>query len=65
MANEQEKYDLWDEFLTEWPASRIKNMKLEEYTQAGNPETFCNWIESRLQNLGSIWGGVIIQIWYF
>jgi len=57
MSNNTEKYDLWDEFLKVWPASRIKEMKLEEYNQAGDFETFCNWLESKLEKIGSIWGG--------
>lgn len=50
-------YVLWDEFLNAWPVSRVKTMSLTEYSSAGNPDSFCNWVESRLVKLGSIWGG--------
>lgn len=32
-------------------------MTLDEYTQAGSKDSFSYWIESRLHELGSIWGG--------
>jgi len=57
MTVNDELYELWDEFLKEWPASRLKDMSLEEYNKAGDFSTFCNWIESRTEKLGSIWGG--------
>jgi hypothetical protein len=40
-----------------WPASRLAVMTLDEYTQAGSKDSFTYWIESRLDELGSIWGG--------
>lgn len=56
-ANGQERYQLWDDFLRAWPAERLLRMTLDEYTQAGSKETFTYWIESKLDKLGSIWGG--------
>ena len=50
-------YDLWDEFLRVWPLSKIKTMTIDEYTNVGSTETFTYWIESKISNLGSIWGG--------
>ncbi|RFP77113.1 hypothetical protein DY262_18300 [Hydrogenophaga borbori] len=32
-------------------------MSLADYTQAGNKDCFTYWLESRTENLGSIWGG--------
>lgn len=57
MSDFQTQYALWDEFLTVWPASRLATMTLDEYTQAGSKDSFTYWIESRLDELGSIWGG--------
>lgn len=57
MSDFQKHYALWDEFLTVWPASRLATMTLDDYTQAGSKDTFTYWIESRLDELGSIWGG--------
>jgi 5-methylcytosine-specific restriction enzyme subunit McrC len=36
MSDFQQQYDLWDEFLKTWPASRLAAMTLDEYTQAGS-----------------------------
>ncbi|MEN1910946.1 hypothetical protein P5Z57_28165, partial [Pseudomonas sp. CD3(2023)] len=57
MSDFQKEYALWDEFLSIWPASRLACMTLDEYTQAGSKDSFTYWIESRLDELGSIWGG--------
>lgn len=57
MSGFQERYELWDEFLSVWPASRLATMSLDEYSQAGSKDSFTYWIESRLDELGSIWGG--------
>lgn len=38
-------------------ASRLATMALDEYSQAGSKDSFTYWIESRLDELGSIWGG--------
>jgi len=53
----QNQYALWDKFLSVWPASRLATMTLDEYSQAGSKDSFTYWIESRLDELGSIWGG--------
>jgi len=52
-----ENYSIWDEFLKEWPLERVRNMTLDEYTQVGSKDTFTYWIESKLDSMGSIWGG--------
>lgn len=57
MSDFQKQYDLWDEFLNVWPASQLAKMTLNEYTRAGSKDSFTYWIESRLDELGSIWGG--------
>lgn len=53
----RENYALWDEFLEKWPIDRIENMTLPEYTSVGSKDTFTYWIESKLDQMGSIWGG--------
>ncbi|GEM_PF-591718 len=50
-------YDLWHEFKKVWPVERSKMMTLSEYTNCGKKDTFTYWIESKLDKLGSIWGG--------
>jgi 5-methylcytosine-specific restriction endonuclease McrBC GTP-binding regulatory subunit McrB len=52
-----ERYQLWDRFLERFPLERLNAMTLEEYTRVGSKDTFCWWIESGLDELGSIWGG--------
>lgn len=57
MSDFQKQYALWDEFLSVWPASRLATINLVDYSQAGSKDSFTYWIESRLDELGSIWGG--------
>ena len=47
----------WREFLETWPIERLRTMTLPEYTSAGGKDSFVFWLESRLDKLGSIWGG--------
>jgi len=37
--------------------TRLATMTLDEYSQAGSKDSFTYWIESRLDEMGSIWGG--------
>jgi 5-methylcytosine-specific restriction protein B len=48
---------LWDEFLARWPLESLHSMSLADYTQAGSKDCFTYWLESRTEDLGSIWGG--------
>lgn len=52
-----EQYQLWDAFLAEWPIERLRTMTLPEYGRAGDDKSFIRWLESRLSEIGSIWGG--------
>lgn len=65
MSDFQNQYALWDEFLSVWPASRLATMTLDEYSQAGSKDTFTYWIESGLDELGSIWGGSAFKFGVF
>ena len=51
--------DSFLEFQKVWSLERVKNMTLEEYTNVGGNQRddFCYWLESKLGELGSIWGG--------
>jgi 5-methylcytosine-specific restriction protein B len=57
MTDFKKQYELWDDFLSTWPLARLATMSLDDYTQAGSKDSFTHWIESRLDKLGSIWGG--------
>lgn len=65
MSDFQKQYALWDEFLSVWPASRLATMTLDEYSQAGSKDSFTYWIESGLDELGSIWGGSAFKFGVF
>lgn len=49
---------LLNNFLDEWPISRIEKMTLEEYTDVNNKFTFTQWVENRTIQLGSIRGRI-------
>jgi len=65
MSDFQPQYARWDEFLSVWPASRLATMTLDEYSLAGSKDSFTYWIESRLDELGSIWGGSAFKFGVF
>jgi 5-methylcytosine-specific restriction protein B len=65
MKDLQQQYALWDEFLSVWPLERLATMTLDEYTQAGSKDSFAYWIESRLEELGSMWGGSAFKFGVF
>ena len=50
-----------DELLHRWPLADIKEMMLQEYVGIGNPDTFCQWIETKTKWLGSIRGGSSVK----
>ena len=52
------RHELWEQFLTKWPADRLPDLTLSEYTTVGgNRKSFCNWLEIHTEELGSVWGG--------
>ncbi len=57
MNDFKQQYARWDDFLKIWPSSRLTTMMLDEYSQAGSKDSFTYWIESHLDEMGSIWGG--------
>ena len=52
-----ELYKLKQQFLDVWSSERVNSMSLEEYTNLNKDDSFCYWLESRTEKLGSIWGG--------
>lgn len=65
MNHFQQQYELWDQFLTTWPRETLQTMTLERYSQAGSKDSFTYWLESRLDNMGSIWGGSAFKFGVF
>jgi len=50
-----DRYALWDEFLSRWPVERVKAMTLEEYViGSGNKDSFCYQLEQETKELGKI-----------
>lgn len=49
--------ELYDAFIKEFPLDKLKRMPIEEYTNLERKESFCYWLESKTESLGSIWGG--------
>lgn len=56
---------LWDEFLARWPLASLRFMRIEDYTHAGSKDCFTYWLESRTEDLGSIWGGSAFKFGVF
>lgn len=50
---------IFKEFQERWSLEKVKKMELKDYTGIGgtNRDDFAYWIESKLDKLGSIWGG--------
>lgn len=65
MTDFQQQYALWDQFLGQWPRTRLAAMTLDEYNNAGSKDSFTYWIESALDKLGSIWGGSAFKFGVF
>ena len=55
--SDPDRLRLWSDFLEAWPLERVREMTLEEYTNADRDDAFIYWIEKRLETLGSIWSG--------
>lgn len=62
---ESERQKTWDEFLELWPLERVEGMTLPEYTALATPDCFTACLESKTDNLGSIWGGYAFKFGIF
>lgn len=56
-ADFKTEYALWDQFLKRWPIAKLRAMTLEDYSKAGDKDTFTYWIEVKLKDLGNVGGG--------
>lgn len=52
-----ERQKIWDDFLRIWPLEKLATMSLQEFTAVNTGESFCNWLEKKTEDIGSIWGG--------
>jgi len=57
VSSNRELRALHEEFLRTWPLERVKAMTLSDYTHAGADNTFCYWLDRKLEDLGSIRDG--------
>ena len=49
--------ELYQAFQQRFPLEKLQFMPLDEYTNLRREDSFCYWIESKTQPLGSFWGG--------
>lgn len=59
------RHELYKTFQQKFPIDKLKDMKLEEYTNVNDKDTFCYWVESKTDDLGSIWGGAAYKFGIF
>lgn len=50
--------ELWQEFLSQWPAEKLPEITLEKYSQGNSsePNSFSYWIEFATEQLGAVGG---------
>ena len=58
------KEELYDEFMRLFPSSRLENLKLDEYTNL-TKDSFCYWIENKLNDWGNIHGATSYKFGIF
>ena len=51
-----DRRELYQNFLSEFPLEGLANLPLERYTNLNREDSFCYWLESKSEDLGSIWG---------
>jgi len=50
----EDLYALKAAFLKTWPIDRIKNMQLSEYTNLNRADSFCYWVEFKIDEVGIV-----------
>jgi hypothetical protein len=53
--------EILDDFLDRWTVEAVKKMTLDQYVSVANPDTFCQWVETRTIKLGNIKGAPSIK----
>lgn len=48
---------MYHEFQEAFPLEKLSELTLERYTNLNRSDSFCYWLESKTEYLGSIWGG--------
>lgn len=52
-----DRHEILEAFLREFPLDYLPKMPIEKYTNLNRSDSFCYWVESKTDGLGSIWGG--------
>lgn len=65
MSDNHELFNLWTQFTERWPLTLLRTMSLEDYNSIGSKDSFCYWLESKTEALGSIWGGSAFKFGIF
>ena len=65
MSIEQHQQLLWSQFLEAWPLKRLRNMTIEEYSQAGDKENFTYCLERETKPIANILGGSAFKFGIF
>lgn len=52
-----DRHKLYQEFQEAFPLEKLSELTLETYTNLNRSDSFCYWLESKTEYLGSIWGG--------
>src|SRR5574344_434718 len=52
-----DRKQVYKDFQTAFPKGKLADMTLEQYTNLEKKDSFCYWLESKTEELGSIWGG--------
>jgi len=49
-------YQIKNDFVGQWSLERLQNLTIDEYTNL-DLTSLCYWLESKTEDIGSIWGG--------
>lgn len=52
-----DRHKLYRDFQEAFPLEKLSELTLEQYTNLNRSDSFCYWLESKTEYLGSIWGG--------
>jgi 5-methylcytosine-specific restriction protein B len=59
--NPEKAEELWTNFVQRWPLDKLNDLTLEQYTKVLGDQalgdSFTYWLESKTEEIGSIWGG--------
>lgn len=61
MMPSSELESLMDQFLNRWTVTAVEKMKLDQYVNIRDKDTFCQWIETKTRPLGSVKGMTSIK----